>query len=266
MLEVELYVAASELVSYDNEGGDDGGGDGGGDPGTTPNAGQTPPKKDILSPEQNEYVNNLIAREKRAMEAKLSNMSRQLETISENQKLTKEEKEAIQKAHEDLQAQFRTKEELAKERIAKTQKQAQEELQREKEARVAIETKYRNEIITRSLTDAAVTAKAVNPSQIVALLKDKARLVEDDKPVVAIMAKSEETGAMVELLLPPAEALERMKTNPADHNLFLAGVVSGVGGNNSGQTVPVGDIRNMTPDQYIKARRANPHMKLPGMP
>jgi hypothetical protein len=260
MFDFELCVDV-ELIAFDNEGGEGEGEGGNGDPGQQ----QTPTnKKEMFTPEQNEYVNSLIAREKRAMESKLTNMSRQLEALSENQKLTKEEKEAIQKAHEDLQAQFRTKEELAKERIAKTQKQAQEDLQREKEARIAIETKYRNEIITRSLTDAAVTAKAVNPAQIVALLKDKARLVEDDKPVVAIMAKSEETGNIVELLLPPLEALERMKENPADHNLFASGSVKGIGGNN-GTPGPGMDVRNMTTEQYIKARRANPYAKLPGM-
>ena len=262
----DFIQAKAMLVSYENEGedtGSDGDGTDTNEETESTNTSETSTQNRVFD---QEAVNKMLAADRRRHRQQLEKVEHQYQALLANSQLTQEQRDELETNLQEVQKQLRTKEELAKQEKAKLQKQYESELQAEREARLKAEQKYSEEVITRALSDASHAADAYNPQQIVNLLRGKTRLV-DDKPVVDFDDVSTDTNEPVVLQISPAEAVKRMSEKHEWANLFNNNLVKGIGGNSAtGGAGGSGNIdpRSLSPEDYIKMRRANPK-SVPGL-
>ena len=208
-------------------------------------------------------VNEIVAKERRKVEAKTKQTISELEALRANSNLTLIEKENLTKRIADLSTQVTTKEQQAQTEIEKWQKKYEKDVKAEKERAAAWETRYQDSLIHTELTSAAAQEKAFSTEQILRLLKADAKAVEeidaDGKPtgkfaVKVKMASKGADGKPVTVEFTPLEALKNMKDNHEQWgNLFEAPSKGGLGLNGSSNPTSV-DIKNMSMDQYIKFR------------
>jgi len=220
-------------------------------------------------------VNAIMAKEKRQYQATLTTLeASHRETLANNQNLTAKERTALEESLAAIQGQLMTKEEQAK----RDKKELEDRLQNQiSEARTQASTweqRYKTESIDRALQDAAVSAEAFQPGQIVTLLKPVTKLVEDVDPRTG--KSSGRFIAMVEFddvdadgqptiaVMTPKDAVKRMKQLPETYgNLFKSGVVSGIGANSATGVTPGSgklDLRKLAQDPaaYRKMRSEDP--------
>lgn len=181
----------------------------------------------------------------------------------------------MQQELEDLQKAFRTKEQQAEYERKKQAEKYKTELQQASESAVKWESMYKTSIMERSLQDAAISADAFNPSQIVSLLKPMTKMVEetDDEgipigkltPKVDFQDIDEKTGERVTTLRTPEDAVKRMRELPNLYgNLFKSNVVSGIGSGSATGGASSGkynvDLTKLTPEQYRRLRQEDPRL------
>jgi hypothetical protein len=272
---------ASGAGDGDNGAGDGGAGDGGagdgrvGDGGTGAGgagAGDVGAKKTFTQ----EEVNELLAKNKRSLQAKLSAAEKAHQQLLENKHLSEDDRTRLETSLEELRAASRTKEQ----QLIHEKKQLEERLTNQlKEAQEKV-TKtwqmYENSTIERALLDAAMANEAYNPDQVVTLLRRSARLIEkkDEQGkllgghgvMVELADQHAETGEPIVTTRTPDSAVKRMKELQKHGNLFKSGVVSGLGGHSATGGVTPGkngrlsreQIANLSQDQYNKIRKENP--------
>ena len=196
-----------------------------------------------FTPEQQAYVNSLVAEEKRRGRQSADALVTQLETQKNLTTTTAAEKEALQARIDEIKSQYATKEELHKKDTDKKIKEANNaRLKAEKEAEhwKALFTEHK---ITNEILSAGSQYKAYNPQQLVRLLRPDTRLVEvldaDSKPVpgqwdvrINLNAK-DKSGNPVTLDLAVTEAVKQMTEMPDIYgNLFNSGATGGLGSGN----------------------------------
>ena len=257
---MKLYPECRFVLCYEGEGegegqgqgtennAGDGGNAGGGEPGA-------------FTPEQQERVNKILAKEKREHQAKFEKLEASLTQLAEDKNLTEQDKERLMKDAEDLRKQLRTRETQAEVDRKNTEAKYKNELEETKAAAEKWEKMFKQSTVQRELLDAAAQGEAYEPSQIVQLLLPQTELKEEDgrfKVMVNFQDVDEKTGDPIETLRTPTEAVNRMKELKRSKNLFTSGVVSGIGGDNvAGQTGEI-DVSNLTQEQYRKIRAENP--------
>lgn len=185
----------------------------------------------------------------------------QLEEFKKNQSLSAQEKETLQKKIDEFQGLILTKDE----QIEKERKKAEKKFNEEKEALTKQkdfwESRYRDSTIHANIVSASTTAKAVNPSQILAILGSKASLVEEKDEQgnvsgfsVKIKYNAVKDGKSYTLDLTPAEAIERMKEDEQYQNLFTDTLKGGSGmGENARRTATT--IKDMGMSEYLERRK-----------
>jgi len=254
------------LLCYDND--SVGGGDGTGDTAAataTAAAAAAAAKNDTQNASRDEktftqeQVNEFLAKDKRKHQEKIAQLEGSYQQLLQNQSLTKEERDSLQKQLEDLQAANRTKEQQAEFERKQAENKYKNELKTAKARAEHWESLFKKETVHRSLHDAAHSAEAFNPSHIVALLEPDTELKEEDgtlKPYVRFKDIDEKTGEPCVTLRTPEDAVKRMKELPKIHGcLFKSNVVAGVG---SGQaTIGTGaiDYAGMSTEEYMKRRK-----------
>lgn len=189
-----------------------------------------------------------------------------LEQLKKIKGLSDEEKTRLTAQIETLASSMMTKEELAATERKKLEKQSKER----EDSLVADANKWKNlhteSTLSRSLTDAAVSAEAYRPSQIVAILRPLTSLSDElDKegkptgnliPTVKFSTKDSK-GNFVTLDMPIDQAMKLMKENTDEYgNLFKSGANGGFGGAaNSGKRTNKLDAAQMSTKDYINARK-----------
>ena len=124
--------------------------------------------------------------------------------------------------------------------------------------------RFTSSTIKTAITDAAVSADAYRPNQIVSLLRGMTELVdamEDGKPTGDLIPQvrfmgTDADGKPKELLLSVGEAIKQMKEDKnGDYgNLFNSGATGGLGKDNvPGTDDEISDM--MTTEQYMKNRK-----------
>ncbi len=221
-------------------------------------------------------VNAIMAKEKRQYQTTLQTLEAgHKETLANNQNLTAKERLALEESLQTIQGQLMTKEEQAKREKKELEDKLQTQIQEAKNSASTWEQRYKTESVDRALQDAAVSADAFQPGQIVTLLKPMTKLVEDIDPKTG--KSSGRFNAMVEFddvdaegqptiaVMTPKDAVKRMKQLPEIYgNLFKSGVVSGIGANSATGVVPGSggklDLRKVgkDPAAYRKLREENP--------
>jgi hypothetical protein len=223
-----------------------------------------------------EEVNELLAKNKRTLQAKLSAAEKAHQQLLENKHLTEDERTRLETSLEELRSASRTKEQ----QLIHEKKQLEERLSNQlKEAQEKV-TKtwqmYENSTIERALLDAAMANEAYNPDQVATLLRRSAKLVEKKdeqgkslgafEVMVELADQHAETGEAITTTRTPDAAVKRMKELKQNLNLFKSGVVSGLGSHSATGGVTPGkngrlsreQIANLSQDQYNKIRKENP--------
>ena len=238
-----------------------------GDPATPPATppATSPPGKTFTQDE----VNAIMAKEKRAAEAKRNELINELNTLKESSQLTAEEKANLEARIEQLSTEGQTKEQLAKRERDKLEKKYQSDLETKSKEAETWKTRYTAKQIERDLMDAASKAEALVPSQIVDMLRAKTRLVEEldgeGKPtgdyITTVDFVGEENGKPVKLSLSVSDALTRMKEMSDYGNLFKSSAAGGTG-TTSGAGNKKGKLNLRDPKVYAQWRKENPGLEL----
>lgn len=262
---MKLYWATPWLACYDGDGtgqGGEGNGGEGGDEGQSTSFTQ-------------DEVNSFLAQERRKMEGKLKAMEQSVSTALENQSLSQEERDRLEKSLEEVKAMSRTKEQ----QFLHEKKVLEDQLKAEKEQVSRTWGMFENTTIERHLLDAAASNEAYNAHQLVKLLRTRSKLIENKdekgKPLgtyevmVELDDLDAESGDPIVTTRSPDAAVKRMKELPELYgNLFKNGVVSGLGGSSATGGVQPGkngrlsrdQIKNLSHDQYAKIRKEQPEL------
>jgi hypothetical protein len=207
-------------------------------------------------------LNRILAEDKRKHQEKLKQVESNYQELLKSQSLTKEERDKLKSQLDDLQKSQLTKEQQLERERKESEEKYRNELKSQMERANHWEGLFKKETISRSLQDAATSAEAFNPNQIVGLLQPFTELKEVEgnlAPMVDFPDIDEKTGKEIRTLRTPLDAVKRMKELPKMYgNLFKSNVVSGVGAGNAPGTGELDaiDYSNMTPEQYRKHRQA----------
>lgn len=241
-------------------------------PATNPADENDPFKKLKFTQEQQEFFNRRMAEERKQLQTQNNKTIEELKKLQTAQGTTEQQKKELQERINDLQRQYMSKEELARQEQEKREKEYQSQVQTYKTEAETWKTRFHETTITRALQDGAIEFEAFNPGQIVDLLQNKTKLIEEKDtdgnstgrliPRVALMEYDNE-GKPVPLDLTVKEALTRMK-NTSDRfgNLFKATLASGLG--QSGNGAAGGkkgkiDPAKMTPQEWNEYRKKDPN-------
>lgn len=168
----------------------------------------------------------------------------QLQELRDTVNLTEEQRSGLEGQIQNLTDSLQSKEQQA----ALALKREQDKYAKEKDGLLSERDTWKNRFvdstIKRSLTDAAVTAGAQDPSQIVMMFGGSTSLdeVKDSagKPTgeFAVLMKFQginpETKKPEQMILPVSEAIQHMRENKLHANLFKATGVPGTGTDTSG--------------------------------
>lgn len=219
-------------------------------------------------------LNRFLADDRRKHQEKYQKLEASYKEILADKNLQKEQRGKLEAELADLQKSFRTKEQQAEYERKQERERFKTELETAQESAQHWEILYKNSVIDRSLQDAAVSAEAFNPGQIVGLLRPMTKMQEQTDetgnslgtytPLIDFPDIDEKSGEQVVTLRTPEEAVQRMKELPdLFGNLFRPNVVSGVGSGSATGGVQSGDggrvdPRKLTAEQYRKLRKDNP--------
>ena len=220
-----------------------------------------------------EDVNRFLAEDKRKHQTALAQMETQLQAVLADKNMTEATRKTLEENLSAIRGELRTKEEqlaIEKKRMEETHATKVTELEKKVEG---WEKLFRESTVERSLQDAAVKNDAFNSEQIVILLRNSTKLLEevDEKTgkttgrylsKVTMPGVDPQTGEAVTLTLSPEDAVKRMKELPDIYgNLFKPNVVSGIGaGVATGGGPGAGrvDVRKLSPQQYRELRDKDP--------
>jgi hypothetical protein len=222
-----------------------------------------------------EDLNTFLADDRRRHQEKYRKLEGAYEEMLADKNLANDQRSKFEAELQDLQKSFRTIEQQQEYERKQERVRFAQEMTGYKESANKWEHMYKDSVIQRSLQDAAVSAGAFNPSQVVNLLSPMTQMrpvvdengVElEDKmdPKVDFPDIDEKTGESITTLRTPQEAVQRMKELSEHHgNLFRANVVSGIGSGAATGGVTSGeggriDVTKLTPEQYRKMRKENP--------
>jgi len=233
--------------------------------------GTPPPKKPEFTAEQQQHVNSLLAAERRKLQAQNEKTVADLQKLQQEQGITSKKRDELQARINELQQQFMSKEEIAKQERERESKEYANELKKSQQETEHWKRQFQSTSVTRALQDAALEADAYSPGQIISMLGPNSRLVEEldaeNKPTgrYAPRVRMEDTdanGNLVELDLTVKEAITKMKNTPERFgNLFKSGVNGGLGrsGSEPGNRKKV-DPKKMTTAEFMEARKKDPSL------
>lgn len=207
-------------------------------------------------------VDAMMARDKDRAKKERDALQQQLNALKE-QGLTPENLTALNDRIEQLDREGKTKEELAKEELAKKDKEWTSKLKKSEGDAENWRKQYETYRISTELLSAGNEEKAINPEQLYKLLRGDTTLVpvldENKKPTGEYvprvkLATTDDEGKAVVLELSPIEAVKRMKEMDTHRNLFHSGGTNGLGSFNTGGNGGKGVIP-VNQEEYNKARK-----------
>jgi hypothetical protein len=215
--------------------------------------------KDVVTKDQ---VEKLLADERKKAEAKLKVVLADKEaTLTEllaTKTLTEQQRTEYEAKLDDVQKQLHSEKELLLKEKKKVEEQLGGKLKEADQKAKDWEGRFAASTIQRELQEAAVKGEAINPKQIVLLLKPATKIVEADgeyKTVVEIEDMVD--GKLTTIQCSPEEAVTKMKAQvEAYGNLFKTPAVNGLGKAASEKKVDAGKIDwgNLSHEEYMKLR------------
>jgi len=213
-------------------------------------------------------VNALLADDKRKHQDAHRKTLEELQVLQKKASLSSEERAELEKRIADTTKNLQTKEETAQQEREKLIKNHKKEIELVSTEKDTWKNRYTESTITTSIVSAAAasTPKAVNPEQILVILKPKTRLVEEldgeGKPTGNLIPKisfadKDGKGKPVVLDLSPNEAVKRMSQMEEHFNLFQSDGERGFGKFRAqkGKDVNIKDLAKDA-EAYRKARKS----------
>jgi hypothetical protein len=208
-----------------------------------------PPPKTFTQDDVDNIVKKRFVKEKKEKQVLIEKL-KQLETSAS---ISKEDREKLNGQIEELENSLLTKEQQA----AKEKKQLEEahakRLKSIEEERGVWKSRYETTLIDNALMESAANASAVSPTQLHSMLRSNAYLAEDKDdggnpigtftPRVKFSGYDPDAGEtdsegklkVIQLDLPINEAIEKIKKDGLNSNLFRHGATAGTGQKVSGQ-------------------------------
>lgn len=235
--------------------------------------GVEPPRKDEQLFNQDD-LNKFLAEDRRKHQEKYRKLEDGYKKLLADKNLASEARQKLEGELQDLQKAHRTKEQQVEYERKQQEEKYKKDINLYKTAAENWESRFKSTVIDRSLQDAAISADAFNPYQIVGLLRPITKMIEqadgegnptgEISPMIDFPDIDEKTGDKITTLRTPGEAVQRMKELPEHYgNLFRANVVSGVGtGAATGGAAPGNggrvDPSRLSTEQYFRLRKENP--------
>lgn len=198
---------------------------------------------------------------------KVQAVEAQLRQLQDSVNLTTQERDALKTQADELVSTYTSEAEMLKRQQKKAEDDYKKDLDKYKNEAAVNKTRFETSTIRRELSDAAVTHKAVQPAQVVALLQSNSRLVEvvgeDGKATGDFVTKvkittTDKDGKAATLDLPVTEALKVFADDPSNANLFSTSAKSGSGGQHTPAKGGTVDFSNMSVEQYRKYKEGLP--------
>lgn len=197
-----------------------------------------PPDPEPVKVFKQEDVDKIVAEARRKDQAELQKQTNELKKLKETSNLTTQEKVDLQKRIDQMEDQYKTKEQLAAQELERKDARYKEEMESATKERDRWKGSYEETTISNAIL--LNSTDAVNSEQIHDILRPKSRLVEeivDGKlngkfiVMVKIVVTDKKTKQPVSLDLPIHDAVKQMKENPERYgNLFKSTVSGGAGG------------------------------------
>lgn len=218
-------------------------------------------------------VNAFLAKEKRKTQETQKMLAEQLNEYKQTTELGTEERAELEQRIEDLQQQFMTGEERARQASEKVTKAHKDELSGLKLDRDSWQQRYTRSTIDVAITKAAVVNKAFEAEHILAILRPATKLTEQldeaGKPTGSFEPRvdfqdldKDDKPIALDLTVP--EAVKRMTELPQHGNLFQGTKKGGLGGSGgtAGKTgkIDLIKIAREDPAQYRKLRKEQPEL------
>lgn len=220
-----------------------------------------------------EEVNTFLAKEKRKTQDAQKKLASQLQEVKKTAELTSEEKIELEKQIEDLQKQYMTVEERARQASDKATKAHEKVVTDLTTERDSWKNRYTQSTITSSIAQAAVVNKAIDVDQIAAMLRPAAKLSEKldeaGKPTGIFEPRVDfqdidKDEKPITLDLSISEAVKRMTELPRYGNLFEGGKTGGLGANGGDNSrsgkIDLVKIAREEPARYRELRKKKPEL------
>lgn len=193
-----------------------------------------PPKSDPAK----KYSDTDMAAMRRKYEAQISTEAEKYRGVSEDATRTKEERDAALKRAEELEGEYKSKAEIARDNAKREAEALKNEAKTWKEKHDKVAKDHDDLLIDHELTAQEALAKPKKPGQLKKMVRNETVLVpeigedgkETGKRVVRVKHTEEKDGKRSELLLPVGEVFKRLKDT--DSNLFEGTGSGGLGGGN----------------------------------
>lgn len=197
---------------------------------------------------QGEWPDDVKAKVQETIKERIDRVKKQhepiiaeLEKLKSLNSLTQQERDKLQSQIKELERATMTKQEIAARERKEAEEKYNQELANTKQEVDVWKSRFMNSTIRREITDAAVQSKAYNPTQIVALLEGKTRLVEkteEGRTTGAFETRvtfegRDKDGKPMQMDLSVSEAVAEMEKMSEYGNLFESGLKGGLGKNNA---------------------------------
>lgn len=177
--------------------------------------------------------------------------------------LTEQQKSQLQARIDDLTKDVMSKEQMAKERLLKVEKEKEEVTIKLSAERDEWRNRFTESLLHRTLLDASHKEGAFNDEHLIALLKPSAKVVEEldenQKPtgnfIVKVAQEVVQDGKKSVISLSAVDAVKRMKEDVDRYgNLFKENLKGGTGLNNTGSTKQADLSKISSFQEYQKVR------------
>jgi flagellar biosynthesis GTPase FlhF len=212
-------------------------------------------------------LNRFLADEKRKEQEKQRKLANELDEMRKQKNLTTQQKDELKTRIEELQTQFMTEEEKARQNAERQQKEYANKLKETEEERDAWKKKHTRLAINTEIASASLKHGAIDYDQIEAIVSPKTKLVEvldgdgqltgETIPKVSFEDVDKDKKPIV-LELTVDEAVGRMRELPKHKNLFQSQKRGGLGAGGSatpGKEVDMAKLARTDQAGYREARK-----------
>lgn len=219
-----------------------------------------------------EEVNAFVATEKRKLQEKQRSLANELEGMKKEKNLTAKQKGELQQRIDDLQSQYLTTEEKARQDAERKQKEYDGALKTATTERDEWKMKHESLVIGTEIATASIEHDAIHFEQISALLSPRAKLTEsldeDGQPTGSFEPRisfpdTDKDGGDIVLELSINDAVKRMRELKKYQNLFHTDKKGGLGSTGStpsGKKVDLAKIARTNPKEYRRLRKEQPEL------
>lgn len=210
---------------------------------TSPPVGSDPPEETFTKQQFEHAIQKRLGNQKKEQEKLL----RQIDTLQQSQNLTQEERDGLAKQKDDLENSLLSEQEKVIKQKKQLENQFQEKASGLEKDRDTWKERFESSLVDRALVDAATHKEvdATNSTQIRQMYRSNTYADpdkdDDGKELGSYSSRTkfmglDKDGKTIEFDLPTLEALQKIKKDDQNPNLFNHGGTPGTGQTGSGST------------------------------